>query len=163
MRGSLTYTIGHVRSTQPIFSFSSFYFRWFSGFNWQALQRLALPAPIVPTVNFLPFTFSLSIASSLFLSFPSFVIFRCETVSTREISKDILRSETFRRTNFQVGTRTFDGRKISSSIVRLEGGGGGGGKTLLFSNDARSSIRLIQEDKIINDTRCKRVLLGKKA
>ncbi|XP_015172635.1 PREDICTED: uncharacterized protein LOC107064455 [Polistes dominula] len=25
--------------------------KWFSGFNWQALQRLALPAPIVPTVR----------------------------------------------------------------------------------------------------------------
>lgn len=25
--------------------------KWFSGFNWEALQRLALPAPIVPTVR----------------------------------------------------------------------------------------------------------------
>ncbi|KAG7188202.1 hypothetical protein KM043_016077 [Ampulex compressa] len=25
--------------------------KWFSGFNWHALQRLALPAPIVPTVR----------------------------------------------------------------------------------------------------------------
>ncbi|KAL6418039.1 hypothetical protein ACFW04_012386 [Cataglyphis niger] len=25
--------------------------KWFSGFNWQALRRLALPAPIVPTVR----------------------------------------------------------------------------------------------------------------
>lgn len=25
--------------------------KWFANFNWQALQRLALPAPIVPTVS----------------------------------------------------------------------------------------------------------------
>lgn len=25
--------------------------KWFANFNWEALQRLALPAPIVPTVN----------------------------------------------------------------------------------------------------------------